>query len=134
MSEITSVFFTRKLIMIKKIFVVLTALILVGFSMSALAEKPAKSTIFHCGCVLEFEPFATARLAWTEMDVSHKSGGHLSHSNPETCGFTNEWELSDSITLLRMADCESDSSLANHGLLSCGGDPTDGTDCDLGQP
>ena len=61
----------------KKLIVFMACLGVFGFTSSVMAEPPAKSTILHCGCVID-EP-GTANMRYSEISISSKSRGHDNH-------------------------------------------------------
>lgn len=57
-------------------------LVTVGFSASALAVPPAKSSILHCGCAED-----GLSMAYTAITISANSSGHDAHvaTSPDSC-------------------------------------------------
>lgn len=62
----------------RKSFLFALSLLLIGIAGSALAAKPEKSTILHCGCAYD-ELLDEASMVYSEINVSHKSRGHDAH-------------------------------------------------------
>jgi hypothetical protein len=115
--------------MIKKLVVLCCGLIVLGVSVTAVAGNggpPSKSQIYHCGCVTgNWYGFATARLEWSYLDVSHNSKGHAQHldGDLEECFFIDSWGSPDSDDFVRnWDDCEDTGSDRNNPHIdSCDG-------------
>ena len=61
----------------KKLIVFMACLGVFGFTSSVMAEPPAKSTILHCGCVIDES--GDPNMRYSEISVSSKSRGHDNH-------------------------------------------------------
>ena len=61
----------------KKLLVTSACLLLSFVAGGAMAAKPEKSQILHCGCTLDDEGMAT--MVYTEISVSKNARGHLNH-------------------------------------------------------
>jgi hypothetical protein len=82
----------------KKILVLCIVLAFSGIATMAIAAKPAKMDLWHCGCWLEGFVLATGQastvsLKYSNLDVRGMGRGHGSesgangHDDPETCSF-----------------------------------------------
>jgi len=106
----------------KKICSVLSGLMLVGISATAVADKPPKAEVYHCGCVTvdEQTATATAELQWKLLSISTKSKGHRNHEADDLkiCMYVDENLAAQSIELERgFDDCE---PIGNDLLLGVG--------------
>jgi hypothetical protein len=127
--------------MVRKIGIVLSGLILVCISATALAEKPPKADVWHCGCVAEDEytANATAHLRWKLLSVKPNATGHENHlyGDVEDCYYYDENSILQFYEKLRdWDDCE-DTGANLMDLGQCDGgddrppsDPTAGNTCE----
>jgi len=81
--------------MVRKIGIVLGSLILVGLTVTAVADPPVKTDVWHCGCVNYDDPWATVALEWQELNISSKSKGHQHHydGQVEVCSYWDPYYL-----------------------------------------
>ena len=104
-----------------------------GMSTLALAEKPPKADVYHCGCVAvdEQTATATAELQWKLLSISSKSKGHKNHEadDLETCMYVDESLTARSNELERgFDDCELGDLLI--GVATCSIEPFAGDSCE----
>lgn len=119
--------------MIKKISVVLTGMMLIGVSATAVATKPTEAQIYHCGCQSHDDgtSSAGADLRWNLITVSPRSRGHRQHEDGdiETCTYLDEFSIEQEVDLERDSDdCEVMGSVI--GVLPCDPAPVEGAECE----
>lgn len=107
--------------MSNKIGVLISGLLLVCISTSAVAAKPTEAMIYHCGCVAnnEFSEEASADLRWSLLVVHAKSKGHQNHAlgDTETCFFEDDIAQQEVELARGFDDCEVDDLL--EGVATC---------------
>ena len=63
----------------KKLLVTSACLLLSCVAGAAMAAKPEKSQILHCGCIFD-DDLGEAAMVYTEISVSRNAKGHLNHT------------------------------------------------------
>jgi hypothetical protein len=122
--------------MIKKIGIILSALMLVCISANVMADKPTEAGLLHCGCVPQDEntSTATAHLRWNDMIVSEKSRGHRKHQSGdmEFCTYLDESgaEMETDVLFRSANDCEPDQEDNLEDVETCSVTPVDGVLCE----
>jgi hypothetical protein len=120
----------------KKLSLVLLSLVLIGIAGIALAAKPDKSTILHCGCAWDG---AVATMEYGENNISAKSRGHDAHiaGSIDSCKdgevFNDDlqvWEDTFSDFVRNGDDCQVDGPPLGDPILDCDG-PVVGDSCGI---
>ena len=120
--------------MMKKISVVLTGMMFIGVSATAVATKPTEAQIYHCGCQSHDDgtSSAGADLRWNLITVSPRSRGHRKHKymDIETCTYLDESNIEQEVDLERgFDDCEVFGSVT--GVSACEDPvPVEGAECE----
>jgi hypothetical protein len=113
----------------KKLSLVLLALLLVGFAGSALAGKSAK-TIRHCGCTFDYTVESGTEMLYHDIETTGNSKGH--GKNHVVGSFSDCW--TGTYTEIEPGVFVPDTEQWMRSGDDCLVDGTDGTlaDCDMG--
>ena len=102
----------------KKLLATSACLLLSCFVGGAMAAKPAKSTILHCGCTVTMDG---AAMVYEAISVSNKSRGHNAHAVEDSCFDGTDGDGNDIyVDFVRAgADCQLDDGPALGDLELC---------------
>ena len=118
----------------KKLIISIVSLLAFALINSAIAAKPEKANILHCGCVLYED--GTIDMVFIDVNVSHKAKGHTKHGEGDIDSCFDG--VDTFVDFQRTAnDCQiSGPDLAGGGLMPCSqvGDVMAGDTCGIELP